>query len=106
MLEDSDSDGPVTFDQDRARNLFCLGPVGVGETFLACAVGHAACRAGRRVLFLRSGALLRLIHQSRAENLTESVVCNLLAPDLLIIDDFGLRVWPPSNEATSRACSR
>jgi DNA replication protein DnaC len=65
--------------------------VGVGKTFLACALGHAACRAGRRVLFLRSDALLRLIHQSRADNSTERVVRSLLAPDLLILDDFGLR---------------
>jgi DNA replication protein DnaC len=102
-FEDFDWDAPVTFDRDRVRDLFSLGfldrhedilflgPVGVGKTFLACALGHAACRAGRRVLFLRSDALLRLIHQSRADNSTERVVRSLLAPDLLILDDFGLR---------------
>ena len=47
--------------------------------------------AGRRVLFLRSDALLKLIHQSRADNSTEKVLRSLLAPDLLLIDDFGLR---------------
>lgn len=102
-LEDFDWDAPVTFDRDRVRDLFglgflerrqdvlFLGPVGVGKTFLACALGHAACRAGRRVLFLRSDHLLRMIHQSRADNSTEKVLRSLLAPDLLIIDDFGLR---------------
>jgi DNA replication protein DnaC len=102
-FEDFDWDAPVTFDRDRVRDLFnlgflqrtedalFLGPVGVGKTFLACALGHAACRAGRRVLFLRSDALLKLIHQSRADNSTEKVIRSLLAPDLLIIDDFGLR---------------
>jgi len=102
-FEDFDWDAPVTFDRDRVRDLFglgflerhedvlFLGPVGVGKTFLACALGHAACRAGCRVLFLRSDALLRLIHQSRADNSTERVLRSLLAPDLLIIDDFGLR---------------
>jgi DNA replication protein DnaC len=102
-FEDFDWDAPVTFDRDRVRDLFglgflerrqdvlFLGPVGVGKTFLACALGHAACRAGRRVLFLRSDHLLRMIHQSRADNSTEKVLRSLLAPDLLIIDDFGLR---------------
>jgi DNA replication protein DnaC len=102
-FEDFDWDAPVTFDRDRVRDLFSLaflerhedvlflGPVGVGKTFLAGALGHSACRAGRRVLFLRSDALLKLIHQSRADNSTERVIRSLLAPDLLIIDDFGLR---------------
>jgi DNA replication protein DnaC len=43
------------------------------------------------VLFLRSDALLKLIHRSRADNSTEKVLRSLLAPDLRIIDDFGLR---------------
>lgn len=105
-LEDAwafDWDAPVTFDRDRVRDLFSLGfldrhedvifrgPVGVGKTFLACALGHSACRAGRRVLFLRSDQMLKLIHQSRADNSTERVIRSLLAPDLLVIDDFGLR---------------
>lgn len=102
-FEDFDWDAPVTFDRDRVRDLFglgflerhedvlFLGPVGVGKTFLASALGHSACRAGRRVLCLRSDALLKLIHQSRADNSTERVLRSLLAPDLLIVDDFGLR---------------
>lgn len=102
-LEEFDWDAPVTFDRDRVRDLFglsflqkredviFLGPVGVGKTLLASALGHSACRAGHRVLFLRSDHLLKMIHQSRADNSTERVLRSLLAPDLLIIDDFGLR---------------
>jgi DNA replication protein DnaC len=102
-FEDFDWNAPVTFDRDRVRDLFSLaflerredviflGPVGVGKTLLACALGHAACRAGHQVLFLRSDRLLKLIHQSRADNSTEKVIRSLLAPDLLIVDDFGLR---------------
>ena len=102
-FEDFDWNAPITFDRDRVRDLFSLaflerredviflGPVGVGKTLLACALGHAACRAGHQVLFLRSDRMLKQIHQSRADNSTEKVIRSFLAPDLLIIDDFGLR---------------
>jgi DNA replication protein DnaC len=102
-LEGFDWDAPITFDRNRVRDLFglgflerhedaiFLGPVGVGKTFLACALGHAACRAGRDVLFLRADHLLQDLHQARADHATERVFRRLLAPDVLIVDDFALR---------------
>jgi DNA replication protein DnaC len=102
-LEGFDWDAPVTFDRDRVRDLFSLGfierqedaiflgPVGVGKTMLAAALGHAACRAGYDVLFLRADHLFKLLHQARADHSTEKVFRRLLAPDVLVIDDFGLR---------------
>lgn len=102
-FEEFDWDAPVTFDRDKVRDLFALGfigrkedavfmgPVGVGKTLLAGALGHAACRAGKKVLFIRADTLLKELHQSRADNSTDRVLRKLLAPDLLIIDDFGLR---------------
>jgi len=102
-LEGFDWDAPVTFDRDRVRDLFSLGflerqedviflgPVGVGKTFLAGALGHAACRAGREVVFLRADRLLHQLHQSRADHSTDKLFRRLLAPDLLIVDDFALR---------------
>lgn len=102
-FEGFDWEASVTFDRDRVRDLFSLGflerqedviflgPVGVGKTFLACALGHAACRAGHEVLFLRADRLLHHLHQSRADYSTDKVFRRLLAPDLLIVDDFALR---------------
>lgn len=102
-LEGFDWDSPVTFDRERVRDLFGLGfldrhedvifcgAVGVGKTFLAGALGHSVCRIGKKVLFLRADQMLKMLHQSRADNSTERAFTSLLAPDLLIIDDFGLR---------------
>jgi DNA replication protein DnaC len=102
-FENFDWDAPVTFDRDRVRDLFGLGfldrhedvifmgPAGVGKTFLASALGHAACRTNKRVLFVRADNMLRELHQSRADNSTEKVLRSYLGLDLLIIDDFGLR---------------
>ena len=65
----------MTFDSDRVKDLFglgflerhenviFLGPVGVGKTFIACALGHAACRVGHQVLFLRADRLLHNAHR-------------------------------------------
>jgi DNA replication protein DnaC len=102
-FEGFDWDAPVTFDRDRVKDLFglgflerhedviFLGPVGVGKTFLAGALGHAACRAGHQVLFLRADRMFQWLHQSRADHSTEKLLRRLLAPDLLVVDDFGLR---------------
>jgi DNA replication protein DnaC len=81
-LEGFDWDAPVTFDRDRVRDLFSLGfldrhedvlfmgPVGVGKSHLAEALGHAACRAGKHVLFCRADELFTEFLQSRADHTT------------------------------------
>lgn len=78
------------------RNVVVLGPVGVGKTFLACALGHLACRAAFNVRFERSDALLRRLKQSRLDNSRDAVMTELTTIDVLIIDDFALE--PMSRE--------
>jgi DNA replication protein DnaC len=102
-FEAFDWDAPVTFDRHRVRDLFSLhfiqakqdvlflGPVGVGKTFLASALGHAACRAGHDVLFIRADTMFKQMRQARADYSLEKMLRRLLTPELLIIDDFGLR---------------
>jgi IstB-like ATP binding protein len=41
---------------------------GVGKTFLASALGHSACRAHKKVLFIRADTMLKQLNQSRADN--------------------------------------
>jgi DNA replication protein DnaC len=76
---------------ERQENVIFNGPVGVGKTFLACALGHAACRAGYRVLFARADTMLKTLAQSRADNSFDRELRRFLNPDLLVVDDFGLR---------------
>lgn len=78
------------------RNVVVLGPVGVGKTFLANALGHLCCRAGFNVRLLRADVLLRLLKQSRMDNSREAVITDLATVDVLVIDDFALE--PMSRE--------
>jgi DNA replication protein DnaC len=79
----------LRFVEDR-RNVVILGPVGVGKTFLANALGHVCCRAGFHVRLLRADALLRMLKQSRMDNSRDALLTQLGTVDVLIIDDFAL----------------
>jgi DNA replication protein DnaC len=96
-------DTPVSYDRARVRDLFSLhwlaahenvifcGPVGVGKSWFAEALGHSVCRAGHHVRYVKVAKLLLALHQSRADNSFERELRGWLTPDLLILDDFGLR---------------
>ncbi len=102
-LEQVTWDTPVSFDRARVRDLFGLhwfaqhenvifwGPVGVGKSFLASALGHSACRAGARGRCVKVARLLQALHQSRADNSFQRELRSWVVPDLVILDDFGLR---------------
>lgn len=113
-------DSPVSYDRPRVRELFGLhwlaqqenviftGPVGVGKSFLAQALGHSACRAGHAVRYIKAAQLLHALHASRADNSFERELRGWLAWDALIVDDFGLRTLTAqqsSSPATSTTSS-
>jgi DNA replication protein DnaC len=79
----------LRFVEDR-RNVVILGPVGVGKTFLANALGHICCRAGFHVRLLRADVLLRMLKQSRMDNSRDALMTQLGTVDVLMIDDFAL----------------
>ncbi len=66
-------------------------PVGVGKTFLASALGHAAVRRRYSVRFERCDRMLRRLRASRLDNSHDVEVRKLLRVDLLVIDDFALQ---------------
>jgi DNA replication protein DnaC len=76
---------------ERRENVIFTGPVGVGKTFLACALGHAACRSGYRVVFTRADTMLKKLAQSRADNSFDRQLREYINPEVLVIDDFALR---------------
>jgi DNA replication protein DnaC len=101
-LDHFDWTAPIQVDRRHVQELFTLqfltrkehvlvvGPVGVGKTFLAQALGAAAVRAGHSVVFARADSVLRELGQARADHTLAKVFRRYVVPDLLILDDFGL----------------
>ncbi len=75
----------------RHEHVLFVGPVGVGKSFLAQALGYAAVRAGHSARFIRADDFMRMLAQARIDHTLEKTVRSFLAPDLLILDDFGLQ---------------
>lgn len=73
--------------EERASVLLC-GPTGIGKTFIAQSLGLAACRQGRRVLFVRTNAYLGDLAGGRADGSWQRRLNRYLAPEVLILDDF------------------
>lgn len=75
----------------RKRNVLICGPTGVGKSHLAQALGHEACRQGYDVLFVNTHKMLQHIHGGRADGSYEKRLASYLRPELLVLDDFGLK---------------
>ena len=68
------------------------GPIGTGKSHLAQALGHCALRQGYDVLFTTHSKLLGQLYAARATNGYERKLHQLAKIDLILIDDFGLRL--------------
>ena len=74
-----------------------VGPVGVGKSFLAQALGYAAVRAGHSVRFILADDFFKA--QARVDHTLEKTFRAFLAPDLLILDDLGLHRQNPQQSS-------
>ena len=70
------------------RNALISGPTGIGKTFVACALGNAAARAGYTVLYMRCPRLFETLQQARGDGSHLKALAKLSRVQLLIIDDF------------------
>lgn len=73
------------------RNVILCGPTGVGKSHLSQALGQEACRRGFDVLFINAYKMLQYLNGGRADGSLDRRLKTFLRPDLLILDDFGLK---------------
>jgi DNA replication protein DnaC len=103
VLEAWDDTTPVAFDRglwselcslrflDDAHNALVMGPVGVGKTFLATALGHAAVRRKHSVVFERADRLFKRLRAARLDGTYDEAMRRLQRVELLILDDLALQ---------------
>jgi DNA replication protein DnaC len=103
VIEDIDYRAPRSLDRalfnklangswiDAHDNLILCGPTGVGKSWLACALGHKACRDNRSVLYQRIPKLLADLALARGDGRHARILRTLGGVHLLVLDDWGLR---------------
>ncbi|MEX2539852.1 MAG: IS21-like element helper ATPase IstB [Actinomycetota bacterium] len=74
----------------QSQVVLIVGPTGVGKTYLACALGQAACRRGMSTKYFRMGRLLGDLALARADGSYGKLLTKLAKTELLILDDWGL----------------
>jgi DNA replication protein DnaC len=75
---------------NRKHNLLITGPTGTGKSWIACALGHKACRDNRSVLYHRLPRLFEALALARGDGRYARLLKALARVDLLILDDWGL----------------
>ncbi len=75
----------------KGENLIITGATGVGKSFLACALGYAACIRKLRVKYFNCLKLFAYLKTSRADGTFRREMKLLAKQDLVILDDFGLK---------------
>jgi len=73
---------------DAHRDVLVTGPTGIGKSYIACALGNSAARAGYTVLYTRAPRLFETLQQARGDGSHLKVLDRLSRVQLLIVDDF------------------
>lgn len=72
------------------QNVLVSGPTGVGKTFIACALGNAACRHGYRTRYYRVPRLTSDLAIARGDGSYQRLLSALARTQVLVLDDWGL----------------
>jgi len=78
----------------QGNDILFLGPPGTGKSHLAQALGYQAIKNGHTVRYRSIFDLVRDFMQDEALGQTDKVLAKYLKPDLLIIDDMGMKQLP------------
>ena len=84
---------------ENSNNVIIMGPVGVGKTFVATALGHTAIRRRHSVHFERADRLLKRLRVARLDNSHDAEIRKLLRVEVLILDDFALTAMDTQDTA-------
>jgi DNA replication protein DnaC len=76
---------------EAGESVILHGPVGVGKTMIAQALGHQACRRGHSVAFTKTSRLLADLAGGHADRSFETRLRRWAKPALLVLDDFAMR---------------
>jgi len=72
------------------HNVIITGPTGAGKSYLACALGHKACRQGYRVLYFRVARLFQDLAIAKADGHYDRLLRALTRCQLLVLDDWAM----------------
>jgi len=72
------------------RSSLITGPTGTGKTWVACALGHQACRDGYRTIYYYAPKLFRALETAQVDGSLPSLLKRLGRATLLIVDDLGI----------------
>ncbi|MFJ2774691.1 ATP-binding protein [Streptomyces sp. NPDC087300] len=73
------------------ESVILFGPVGVGKTHVAQALGHLAIGQGAHVRFAKTSRILAELAGGHADRTWDRRMREIIRPDLLILDDFAMR---------------
>lgn len=79
------------------RDVLLCGPPGIGKSHLAQAIGSHVIQAGFQVVYTSIFDLVRDLQAEQSPAQLDRSLARYLKPDLLLIDDMGLKVLPPKS---------